>query len=233
MKKMFTAALVVAAAVALPQSAAFAATTVDVSTGRGGVPGQTDATWTVTGPGLPATQAFIPINVNAAWVGGPSNTGSASKWITPGASGNVSRPAGSYTYTTVFSLPDVTQLTQKILQGRFWSDNQVYSILLNGDQIYSQDNPNFNANEFGPNNFKIFSSPVTFTNFLTGQNTLVVNLFNGSSSGINPTGLNLEAAFTASAVPEPATWLLMLIGFGAIGFSMRSRSRGRIALLPA
>lgn len=34
----------------------------------------------------------------------------------------------------------------------------------------------------------------------------------------------------APAVPEPATWALMLLGFGAVGFQMR-RSRTRRALL--
>ncbi|MGB7407352.1 MAG: PEPxxWA-CTERM sorting domain-containing protein, partial [Pontixanthobacter sp.] len=29
----------------------------------------------------------------------------------------------------------------------------------------------------------------------------------------------------AAAVPEPATWAMMLIGFGAIGFSLRARKR--------
>ena len=32
---------------------------------------------------------------------------------------------------------------------------------------------------------------------------------------------------TVQAVPEPATWAMMLVGFGAIGFAMR-RSRKRI-----
>jgi hypothetical protein len=27
-----------------------------------------------------------------------------------------------------------------------------------------------------------------------------------------------------SAVPEPTTWAMMLIGFGAVGYSMRRRS---------
>ncbi len=44
--------------------------------------------------------------------------------------------------------------------------------------------------------------------------------------------IRLEAV--ASAVPEPATWATMLIGFGAVGHSMRKRStkgrRGVVAL---
>jgi hypothetical protein len=31
--------------------------------------------------------------------------------------------------------------------------------------------------------------------------------------------------FNASAVPEPATWAMMLVGFGAIGAAARSRRR--------
>ena len=33
-----------------------------------------------------------------------------------------------------------------------------------------------------------------------------------------------------SAVPEPATWAMMLIGFGAVGYSMRLRPSGRLAM---
>ncbi|MXP28834.1 PEPxxWA-CTERM sorting domain-containing protein [Porphyrobacter algicida] len=37
-------------------------------------------------------------------------------------------------------------------------------------------------------------------------------------------GNGYTASVTLSAVPEPATWALMILGFGAIGFSMRRRS---------
>jgi hypothetical protein len=30
----------------------------------------------------------------------------------------------------------------------------------------------------------------------------------------------------SSAVPEPTTWAMMLVGFGAVGFSMRRRKVG-------
>jgi hypothetical protein len=42
-----------------------------------------------------------------------------------------------------------------------------------------------------------------------------------------------EAAFT-SAIPEPSTWALMIVGFGAIGASMRSaRSRSKVTFASA
>jgi len=31
------------------------------------------------------------------------------------------------------------------------------------------------------------------------------------------------------AVPEPATWAMMLLGFGAVGFAMRRRQRPALA----
>jgi hypothetical protein len=37
-------------------------------------------------------------------------------------------------------------------------------------------------------------------------------------------------AASAAAVPEPATWAMMLLGFGAIGVGMRSRTRQAVRL---
>lgn len=223
MLKNVAVAFVLAASIALPPAAAVAATSVDVNTGRGGTLGGTDSTWTVTGPGVPLTQASIPTAVHPNWVYGTSNSG-PSKWITPTQNGNAQMAPGQYFYTTVFTLPDLTQLTQMVISGRFWADNQVVSILLNGTPIYSQNTFNANAQEFRPANATVFSSPVGFTGFVTGSNTLIFSMFNGSAV-VNPSGLNVDAAFTASAVPEPGTWMLMLLGFGAIGFAMRYRPR--------
>jgi hypothetical protein len=43
---------------------------------------------------------------------------------------------------------------------------------------------------------------------------------NGGFYGNDSTGVN----FTLTSVPEPATWSLMIVGFGAVGFAMRRRS---------
>lgn len=56
-----------------------------------------------------------------------------------------------------------------------------------------------------------------------------------SFDGVHPTAAVQLAAYNdlnrqfglSSAVPEPATWAMMLIGFGAIGYSLR-RQRGRV-----
>jgi hypothetical protein len=49
-------------------------------------------------------------------------------------------------------------------------------------------------------------------------------------------GLNLgvqifgDAISAPSAVPEPATWVMMMIGFGAVGFGLRSRRKRHVAV---
>jgi hypothetical protein len=44
-----------------------------------------------------------------------------------------------------------------------------------------------------------------------------------TSSSANIDNINVTA--TAGAVPEPATWAMMLVGFGALGMVMRRRSQ--------
>ena len=72
--------------------------------------------------------------------------------------------------------------------------------------------------------FTQFSAPVLFTGpptapvFSTGTFTLI-NPFFGNGT--------LSISQVQSAVPEPASWAMMIGGFGAIGFGMRSR-RGNV-----
>ena len=68
--------------------------------------------------------------------------------------------------------------------------------------------------QFGGQN--VFTGPVTNPVFNVGTYT-----FTGFSRG------TLTISAVTAAVPEPATWAMMLIGFGGIGFAMRRRSKVR------
>lgn len=62
-----------------------------------------------------------------------------------------------------------------------------------------------------------------------GTHVITVNGVTGSS-GNGAFGGNLNLS-PAAAVPEPGTWMLMLLGFGAIGVSVRKRRKPALAQL--
>ena len=55
----------------------------------------------------------------------------------------------------------------------------------------------------------------------------VVDLIGAASPNpdANDDGFKLKAITVTSAVPEPATWAMMLVGFGLAGASLRRRNR--------
>ena len=57
---------------------------------------------------------------------------------------------------------------------------------------------------------------------LAGNNTIVVRGTSGSNGAFSGT-------ISLAAIPEPATWAMMVGGFGVIGASMRRRARVKIA----
>ncbi len=60
-----------------------------------------------------------------------------------------------------------------------------------------------------------------FTFTFDGANNVLSFLAVGTPNGLPP--FSLLDGVSAAAVPEPATWGLMLVGFGAVGFAARRR----------
>lgn len=88
---------------------------------------------------------------------------------------------------------------------------------------------------FGANNLYYLSGPffvdgqgISFTTASGGSANLFIT--NSTSYRVNAGGL-LTGLVTASsmaapgAVPEPASWAMMIVGMGAIGFAMRRRQK--------
>jgi len=77
---------------------------------------------------------------------------------------------------------------------------------------------------------------------ITNANEILNNVINGTwlASGslivsvFSATGKQSQLAYgfaegSSGAVPEPATWMMMLIGFGAVGLALRRKRRGALA----
>lgn len=56
-------------------------------------------------------------------------------------------------------------------------------------------------------------------------NVDTVTRFSALTNGDDPADYTGQFAFNQTALPEPATWAMMLIGFGMIGFAARRRGR--------
>ena len=106
--------------------------------------------------------------------------------------------AGVYSISLTTSSPDVN-FTSAILTGPGGSSNALSKTF-----------------DDGTNEAWNFTSPATRT-LPSGQYTLSIL---GTNSGAG----SLGGSITINAVPEPATWALMLLGFAGMGFALR---RGR------
>jgi hypothetical protein len=72
------------------------------------------------------------------------------------------------------------------------------------------------------------SNSLTLNNVSLTPNTDYTFVYSGAL-GKTPGNISGNAAFAIAAVPEPATWGLMLLGFGGMGMAMRRRRRPALA----
>lgn len=145
--------------------------------------------------------AYIANDANSRWVSLAGNG-------TPGNNTTV--------YRLTFDLTGLDAATAAI-SGSWGADN-FGSILLNGsttgNALTGIKYENFNA----LTNFTIGSG------FVAGLNTLDFSVVDGGA----PTAFRVDnlvgtAAAVSGAVPEPATWAMMMLGFGIVGSSIRRR----------
>lgn len=135
-----------------------------------------------------------------------------------GTFGDATVSAGTFTNTFTFVTPSGFNLAgatiSSIQTGGAATNIDFTSVTLNGVQ--------FVLVEQGISEFR----RIINQNLVAGAtNTILVSGTSGGDASFSGT---LSFAAT-SAVPEPATWAFMLIGFGAVGYSMRKRPAYKLA----
>lgn len=173
------------------------------------------------------------LSATALTLAGTSTGANAASTITGVTPAILTPPASALFGAVVTGTPGTTTaiddtFTFNIAGGPGVTNGQVSTVLLQGAQ-----NINFSAitldglysfvkmaNDPGPETWAL--DPVTLAN---GEHSIVVM---GTLFGV--TGA-YSGTLNVQAVPEPQTWAMMLLGFGAIGLSLRSRRRrGQSAL---
>lgn len=210
-KLAFTIALAVAS---LPSPAIAATTNVDLS-------GATSGTM-ITAPGASFSQTFSGQTVTA----GTGISGSPTGPLTLTPSGTIYvadfNPGVSPESNSLLSQPD-NQGPLSILFDTL-ATNLTFT-MGSSDAGSTVDIRAFDA-------FGALTGSTTLT-MLSGYNVYTLNGL-GTFKGLtffnnnDPAGVrfqNFSYTTAAGAVPEPGTWALMLIGFGGIGLSLRSRRR--------
>ena len=186
--------------------------------GGGPKPGNgADLHWNLNGGN--GGQAFTGSPIHANWL----DNDATSQWLTPTPQGDQSHDPvsdGTYVYSLTFDLTGFDPSTATF-DGRFAADNLVSEIRLNGNVI-SGSGGTFDG-------WTSFASAAGA--FLAAENTLEFVVTNIGQADGNPTGLRVEflnSDVTAlSAIPEPATWAMLIGGLGMVGLAGRGRARRR------
>jgi hypothetical protein len=183
-------------------------------------PNGVDSHWTLDGgPAfVSGTQGVFPLG---PWLSEATDT--TSRWITPtdNAADSVDpRNDGFYQYSLTFDLT-AAQASDASFTGQFAADNGIEWIKVNNTAILGSDGGDPIG---GFSSWTGFAAPTSV--FQAGENTVTFDVINFGQATGNPSGLRVEfLSSTEGGVPEPASWALMIGGFGGMGVMLRRRRR--------
>jgi hypothetical protein len=119
------------------------------------------------------------------------------------------------------------------------TSTQLYAIDAGGNQLALSTNPNagtfvdigvVSGMDFGALNNVGFDisgrSGIAFLN--NGNRLYTLNLTSAQATSLGTIGAGSLVGLTAAGVPEPATWALMILGFGLTAAAMRRRNKATV-----
>ena len=185
--------------------------------------GQTFGGWTVAGSNATNSGLNLSTTYTEAGVAFAARSGLASFDLT--AAGNMGPTIGVYQFltTTVGQAYNVSFWLGNVTgdgtgNTSYYALPSSLTLTIGGGPGQLFENSNITT---GNVNWQKFT-----TSFVAGSTSTKLLFTNSTPTSDNFAGLD---DVSVSAVPEPAAWLMMILGFGVIGASLRSRSR-KVAL---